>query len=153
MAAIWTNVIFKALPRCFSDARKLNKALQQRLSWFVSLFGGRCRLGTHPFFQLDHFLVLLLFPLPEFLSIFFHLTHQLNPLVFHFLKIGTGWQNCPVLARPSWRASDRLYTSMFFGSVRRDSPGQWEWYVGLENRPHTYDVWMSLGLVCERVGM
>lgn len=37
--------------------------------------------------QLDDFLVLLLLPLPEFLSIFFHLANQLNALVFHGLDL------------------------------------------------------------------
>lgn len=53
-------------------------------------------LFAHPFFQLGHFLVLLLFPLSKFLRILFHLAHQLHPLVFHFLQNTEGWKNCPI---------------------------------------------------------
>lgn len=63
-------------------------------------------LFAHPFFQLDHFLVLLLFPLSEFLSILFHLAHQLHPLAFHFLGNTEGWKNHPMF--PLWVVSAHI---------------------------------------------
>lgn len=52
-------------------------------------------LFAHLFLQLDDFLVLLLLPLLEFLRVFFHLTHQLHPLLLHILKNTSGWKNYP----------------------------------------------------------
>lgn len=76
-------------------------------------------LFAHPFFQLDHFLVLLLFPLSKFLSILFHLAHQLYPLVFHFLENTEGWKNWPIIQL--WVVS--TYISMLW--VGRHRYQQW----------------------------
>lgn len=79
----------------FSDVSQLKKSCSLQTN---PSSGGRNSVRgwfAHLLLQLDHFLVLLLLPLPEFLSVLFHLTHQLHPLLLHFLKNTSGWRNYP----------------------------------------------------------